>query len=302
MYVSSYYPFSSPYYFRTSQNLHAAGLNKETSLRTFCERGISVKKGALEFSYSFGDLVVDGNSIDFVDAPDSTDYGVLGNVNMVFETKPFPITSKSTFTFSENSGFADSTVAAQMLGRKGFVGYKVELVDNATNAVIGTIRNTIMKSSNVAVSSLVPYSLKTRTVGSKTVKVRITHSTNLDSVKTALMKGYSTVNATEGLAKSAMNELTMEGMDIPSSYALDQNYPNPFNPSTTINYQIPKDGRVTIKIFDALGREVKTLVDEDKASGQYSVVFDASHLSSGTYFYSIRSADYSAVKKMTLIK
>ena len=80
------------------------------------------------------------------------------------------------------------------------------------------------------------------------------------------------------------------------------NYPNPFNPTTTIAYQLPKDGRVTIKIFDAIGREVTKLVDEFKPSGRYSVQFDASRLSSGTYFYSIKSGNYFAVKKMLLLK
>jgi len=84
-------------------------------------------------------------------------------------------------------------------------------------------------------------------------------------------------------------------------YGID-NYPNPFNPTTTIAYQLPKDGRVTIKIFDAIGREVVTLVDEFKPSGIYSVQFDASHLASGIYFYSLKSGDYNAVKKMSLIK
>jgi len=81
-----------------------------------------------------------------------------------------------------------------------------------------------------------------------------------------------------------------------------ENYPNPFNPTTTIAYQLPKDGRVTIKIFDAIGREVVTLVDEFKPSGRYTVQFDASHLASGIYFYSLKSGDYNAVKKMSLIK
>jgi hypothetical protein len=81
-----------------------------------------------------------------------------------------------------------------------------------------------------------------------------------------------------------------------------ENYPNPFNPTTTIAYQLPKDGRVTIKIFDAIGREVTTLVDEFKPSGRYSVQFDASRLSSGIYFYSLRSGSFNVVKKMSLIK
>jgi hypothetical protein len=97
-------------------------------------------------------------------------------------------------------------------------------------------------------------------------------------------------------------EISLNIGETITDYALDQNYPNPFNPTTTIAYQIPNDGRVTIKIFDVTGREVTTLVDEFKPSGQYSVKFDASRLSSGIYFYSIRSGDYNAVKKMSLIK
>jgi len=85
-------------------------------------------------------------------------------------------------------------------------------------------------------------------------------------------------------------------------YALEQNYPNPFNPATTINYQIPKDGYVALKIYDALGREVKTLVNEFKSSGRYTVIFDASKLSSGMYIYKLVSEKYSAVKKMILVK
>ena len=189
-----------------------------------------------------------------------------------------------------------------MLGTSGYISYRVDLVDNATNAVIGTIRDTTLKSSNATLSSVIPYTLNTNGVGSRTVRVRITHTTNLDSVTTALMKGYETVNPADGLAKSSMQEGIMIGLDIPTSYALNQNFPNPFNPTTTISYQIPKDGPVTIKIFDALGREVTTLVDEFKSAGQYSVKFDASHLSTGIYFYSIKSGDFNAVKKMALIK
>jgi len=80
------------------------------------------------------------------------------------------------------------------------------------------------------------------------------------------------------------------------------NYPNPFNPSTIISYQIPDDGLVTLKVFDALGREVKTLVNEFKSQGKYSVSFDASNLTSGVYFYQLRAGDFVSIKKMILMK
>ncbi|MCL5031472.1 MAG: S8 family peptidase [Bacteroidetes bacterium] len=89
---------------------------------------------------------------------------------------------------------------------------------------------------------------------------------------------------------------------IPFTYSLMQNYPNPFNPSTFIKYQIAKEAHVTLKIYDVLGREVEKLVDEEKPAGNYTVNFNASLLSSGVYFYKITSGNYSAAKKMVLMK
>ena len=90
--------------------------------------------------------------------------------------------------------------------------------------------------------------------------------------------------------------------EIPVEYALNQNYPNPFNPSTTIRYALPRSSNVTLKIYDMLGNEVKTVVNEFKTAGNYSVNFDASSLSSGVYFYKIVAGDFTDAKKMTLVK
>ena len=90
--------------------------------------------------------------------------------------------------------------------------------------------------------------------------------------------------------------------NIPNNYSLAQNYPNPFNPTTTINYQLQFSGRVTLKVFNILGREVAALVNEDKPAGNYSVNFDAGRLSSGIYFYRLQSGNFIATKKMILLK
>lgn len=89
---------------------------------------------------------------------------------------------------------------------------------------------------------------------------------------------------------------------IPKGYGISQNYPNPFNPNTSIDYQLPKDGLVVIKIYDILGNEIKTLINENKPAGSYTVIFNASKLSSGVYIYRIAAGDFTASKKMTLIK
>ncbi|MEW6511445.1 MAG: T9SS type A sorting domain-containing protein [Bacteroidota bacterium] len=89
---------------------------------------------------------------------------------------------------------------------------------------------------------------------------------------------------------------------VPEGFTLAQNYPNPFNPTTTIEFAVPAAGRVTLKVYDLLGREVASLVDEEKPAGSYRVLFNARNLPSGTYLYSLRTVTGTDVKKMTLLK
>ncbi|QQS38073.1 MAG: T9SS type A sorting domain-containing protein [Ignavibacteriales bacterium] len=93
----------------------------------------------------------------------------------------------------------------------------------------------------------------------------------------------------------------------PSVFALDQNYPNPFNPSTTISFSLAKDSRVTVKVFDVVGQEVATIVNNSFGTGSHEINFDASNLNSGVYIYRLEASavdgsTFSAVKKMTLTK
>ncbi len=88
----------------------------------------------------------------------------------------------------------------------------------------------------------------------------------------------------------------------PSVFSLAQNYPNPFNPSTTINYQLPVNSFVSLKVYDVLGREAATLVNEYKPAGKYEVEFNASSLPSGVYIYKLTAGNFTAVKKLMLLK
>ena len=98
---------------------------------------------------------------------------------------------------------------------------------------------------------------------------------------------------------------------LPTEFKLYNNYPNPFNPTTIIKYAIPQsplpgeDGRgglVTLKVYDVLGKEIKTLVNEEKPAGYYEVEFDATSLPSGVYFYQLKTRDYIKVRKMVLLR
>ncbi|KAB2923895.1 MAG: T9SS type A sorting domain-containing protein [Bacteroidetes bacterium] len=89
---------------------------------------------------------------------------------------------------------------------------------------------------------------------------------------------------------------------VPAVYSLEQNYPNPFNPSTVITYRIPVTGMVSLKVYNLIGQEVATLVNGVQTASSYEVPFDASKLSSGIYFYTLRSGDFVQTRKMMLLK
>lgn len=102
----------------------------------------------------------------------------------------------------------------------------------------------------------------------------------------------------------SFNFSSVESVDnsVPANFELSQNYPNPFNPSTVISYQVPAESKVTLKLYNILGNEVSTLVNEVKPAGKYDVKFNASNLTSGIYFYTISAGNFTSTKKMTLIK
>lgn len=90
--------------------------------------------------------------------------------------------------------------------------------------------------------------------------------------------------------------------ELPGTFALEQNYPNPFNPSTTIRFSIPQTSEVTLKVYDMLGREVATLVNDVKPMGTYEVTWNAANLASGIYYYRMAAGSFSDVKKLILLK
>ncbi len=131
---------------------------------------------------------------------------------------------------------------------------------------------------------------------------------------TLTTRGYDTIFVATALSVGSNN-------NVPAEFSLHQNYPNPFNPATTIKYQIPlktlyaegipsgqwgsregEGARVTLKVYDALGREVATLVNEQQEAGNYSVEFNASQFSSGIYFYTLRSGNFVETRKMIVTK
>ena len=106
----------------------------------------------------------------------------------------------------------------------------------------------------------------------------------------------------DGKAYGSLYPVSIEAEDLLEDFSLYQNFPNPFNPTTKINYSVPQSSNVLLKVFDVLGNEVATLVNEEKSAGTYEVEFDGSGLTSGIYFYQLKASNYVETKKMMLLK
>jgi hypothetical protein len=126
---------------------------------------------------------------------------------------------------------------------------------------------------------------------------------------TAIIGGndYNDIHQNMIIAQNVFNSVLTDvneksEISFPNGFELFQNYPNPFNPSTTISYSIPEAGNVELKVFDILGNEVATLVNEEKVPDNYTAIYNASSFASGVYIYTLRTANYIQTKKMMLLK
>ena len=115
---------------------------------------------------------------------------------------------------------------------------------------------------------------------------------------------FAYIAATNGVYRSefATGIIKEEKIPTPHSFILEQNYPNPFNPSTKIKFSVPQTSYISIKIYDVLGNEITTLVNEELQTGSYQVKFDGSNLSSGVYFYTLKAKKFLNTKKLVLMK
>ena len=140
----------------------------------------------------------------------------------------------------------------------------------------------------------------------KAVNAAFFNSDSLDISALAVSGSYLFAGTAYGIWRISLSEIITginnQQSNLPNRFSLSQNYPNPFNPTTIINYSIPKTSLVTIKVYDVLGREVATLVNEEKYAGNYSVQFSGSKLSSGIYFYRIQAGSFVQTKKLLLLK
>jgi len=283
MFANSFSSVSSPYSFNLSQNF--GSINKENNLSIFNGREGVVGKDGAQFYFALGDIVVNGQNINFITIPDTTSINSLEIVNNYFESEPFIVNSSSNLTYGVQYGITDSALCSSELSGNEQIIFKVELLDNLTNEVLN-----------------IGYQMNLSGIDNRTVKFRLVTNTNGAF-------GYSLSNRTADqsiLAKGKYQPVNYQGNLAVTEYSIGQNFPNPFNPSTRIKFQLPQDGFVTLKVYDILGNEITTLINEEKPAGKYEVNFSAtggaSALASGVYIYKIQAGSFINSKKMILLK
>jgi len=296
MYVNSFKNSTLPYFFSLSQPF--SSLDKENSLSIFNGREGIVGKDEAQFFFALGDISVNGQNINFIPVPDSVSIKSLETLNSYFESESFTVNSNSNLIYGVQYGITDSSLCSAALIENENIGFRVELVDATTNELLGTYDEVTYTAQNVFQYSNIGYQVNLSGIGERTIKFRLVTNTNA-AVDFSLANRFADQST---LAKNQYQQINYQGNLAVTDYALEQNYPNPFNPSTTIKFQLPNDGMVTLKIYDILGNEITTLINEQKPQGRYEVNFNASSFASGVYIYKIQSGDFVSSKKMILLK
>jgi hypothetical protein len=257
-----------------------------------------VYKDESQFYFTIGDIMADNQLIDFEDIPDTLSVNTKELLNTYLISKPIELNNNSDFTYCIQYGISDSAAAVNVMGENDFINFKVELIDALTGEVLGIFDDITYTKNNLYQYNNLTYQVNTSGLGNRIAKLRLKVDDNF-LPKYSLSERYADNNV---LLKTKIKQINYMGNNTIDTYDLSQNYPNPFNPSTIINYQIPKDGLVTLTIYDILGNEIRTLLNEHKIVGKYTVTFDASSLASGVYLYQIRINDFVTTKKMLLLK
>ncbi|MBL1212733.1 MAG: T9SS C-terminal target domain-containing protein [Ignavibacteriae bacterium] len=296
MRIQSFDKYNSPHNFTlagTDGMLKSNSSNFVSVGREFnlLNEGLTVRSG-------ISDIRVDGGRVAFAGEGSFLETEVQ-NFDSKLETESFTLTNNSEFSFS--TYFDASLLSPSALSSSNDVKIKIKLIDAQTDETIGVLQERILDGSTQLQSSINNLLVNTSGIGEREVKLVIKVKDRLKK-KTNYTVTTRVISEGRELQKDNFEEITYKGEAPVTSYDLAQNYPNPFNPTTTIKYQIPNAGNVSLKIYDVLGAELMTLVNTTQSEGRYEVKFDASQLSSGVYIYRIQANDYAASKKMILLK
>ncbi|MDI6803227.1 MAG: T9SS type A sorting domain-containing protein [Bacteroidota bacterium] len=236
--------------------------------------------------------------VPFEEIAGSADVTSIDNLVDLLKTKPFKITRDSIRVGGE---IIVRNPNGLIIPGTPYGKVKFELVDATTGNVLMRIGNemTFEQSSKIRFNNKSPVkNLAGRTVY---IRPRFVGFPKKNLSGTIVNNYYikNIVPSSQAISKSNTNE---EVKNMPVDFGLSQNHPNPFNPTTQISYALPDPGYITLKIYDVLGREVATLVDEFKDGGYYEATWDATNIPSGVFFYRMQTGSFSETKKLILMR
>ncbi|HCY76596.1 MAG TPA: hypothetical protein DHV28_11810 [Ignavibacteriales bacterium] len=295
MHLVSFTTNSLPYAFTHSANLNS--INKDNALIMASGVQALAYKEEVEYFFRIGDINFNGSNIDFESFEDTVGILSLEDLNTNLITNSFTSNETNTLVYSIEYGVTDSILALVQLQNK-FISFKVELIDKFTGVVLAELNHIQMDGNNVEKLKTATFSFNITGLPNSLLAVRLKVNNDFEpEYASAIIKSDESV-----LLKNNPIELNLSGESVITEYSLEQNYPNPFNPSTIIKFQIPKNGFVSIKVYDILGNEITTLVNEEKPKGRYEVNFNSSSLASGVYIYKMQAGSFINSKKMLLLK
>jgi Secretion system C-terminal sorting domain len=282
-----------------TQEFGGGGLGKQADVfdLSYGRSGV-IEKSDIEFVFNIGDIFLDGETVKFIERADTLPVTNIEELNSFVKTENMQLSSSSELLFSNYYYVVRPELADSVLSDDFTVTFKCELVRSATDEVIGVFDQITYSKYNVEKYDNPNYIVDCN--GIETGEYYFRLITEVTGESNPSLTNIEKDNIT--LEKANYKNVGFRGTTLPMEYALAQNYPNPFNPSTTIRYQIPQDGFVTLKVYDILGSEVAILVNEEKTSGRYEVNFNASSLASGVYIYRLTSGNFTASKKLLLLK
>lgn len=312
----SFYPKTQPYYWLESNSL--GSYLKRSPLIATQSRGLMLSDPDLEVgvSYRIGEFYVNGEPISFKplvqpqasmeellsQETSANSFAPLDTVLAGFTTLPFTLNGGDEVMFDESFSFGDSTKVTEFLKETGSIVIKTLLVEHETGKELAVVRKKVLSVEQDLVQEQASWKVNTDEFAGYTVRAQLFVETDYPGLRGEIENSFSDDYALGKVIGKEYSELVLESQEVPETYALSQNYPNPFNPTTQIAYQIPEAGMVRLEVYDLLGRKVRTLVNEHKDTGTYSVTFNAADLASGMYVYTLTSGAFTTSQKMFLIK
>lgn len=228
------------------------------------------------------------NAIRMLEIVDSLD-NMAFDVHQYFDSNYSGTSSTCQSASIGSQKLVDFTNWARNNGKKGFLG-EFGAADNATcDAAVAGLLDYMIANSDVWLG----WTWWAAGPWWGNYHYSIEPSANLDAPQMAILEQYIGVASAIGTSGRTV---------LPADYILTQNYPNPFNPSTIIDYQIAESNYVTLKVYNAQGKEIVTLVNDYQGSGYYTIKFNAAGLASGVYFYKLQAGNFVELKKMLFIK